>query len=449
MKSNVYYLMAVSLLAAGLIAGCGRHDAASEHGESDHAHADNDGHDHGSHGKKNEKKKDAHDHGGEKSEKAQSGHDDDDHAEEIALSPESIQKSGIRISVVENKLLNEIIPAPGRVAFNTEKMAHVGTPVSGRIAEIRVRIGENVKQGDVLLIVQSKELGESQSNYLLKRLAVDAAGPALDMARLSFERAKKLYSESEGLTLAELQKREAEYKVALNARLTAKAEADAAENHLRLMGADQKAIDSLVSTGTIIPQYEVRAPISGQVVEREVTPGEYINPEREALAVIADMSSLWVLADVAETKLGHIRIGSPAQVRVANHEDRTFSGKVSFIAPAIDPATRTASIRIDVSDAGTLRPGMFVQTFLTAHSDGVPVLAIPEEATQLVEGQTVVFVPVEGKAGLFAKRPVKTGRAVGRLLPVLEGLNVGERYVSAGSFILKAEHGKSSAGHEH
>lgn len=413
MKNKSTWILAAVVLAASVMTGCGRNEAVHEHEEKEAAHQE-----------------------------------EGEHGEEVKLTAEGIAKSGVRVEAARKQALADVIHAPGRAAFNAEKIAHVGAPVSGRVAEIKVRVGDTVKAGDVLLTVQSPQLGEAQSAYLLKRLAAEAAGPTVDVARASYERAKTLHAETEGITLAELQKREADYKTAVNAQATARAEVAAAENHLHLLGMDQKAIEALIESGHIHPVYAVRAPIGGQIVEREITLGEFINPEREALAVIADVSTLWVLADVPETRLHEIQIGADTAVTVAG-QAKPLAGKVVFVAPVIQPETRTASVRVEVASTQALRPGMFVQVALKASAGEERVLAIPEEATQLVEGQTVVFVPVEGEANTFAKRPIETGPAVGRMLPVLKGLVEGERLVIAGSFILKAEHGKGSAGHEH
>jgi membrane fusion protein, heavy metal efflux system len=187
------------------------------------------------------------------------------------------------------------------------------------------------------------------------------------------------------------------------------------------------------------------------VIEREATLGELVGPDKEKLLVLADLTTVWVLADVPEARLSHVTEGSVVQIFISGTVDQSFPGKVAYIAPELDHATRTARVRAQVPNPDMrLRPGMFARVEIAAGTPGgAAVLAIPEEAVQTVEGDPAVFVPVEGEPNTFAKRLVGIGPAIGGMVPVFAGLKEGEKYVSAGSFILKAELGKAGAAHEH
>jgi cobalt-zinc-cadmium efflux system membrane fusion protein len=213
----------------------------------------------------------------------------------------------------------------------------------------------------------------------------------------------------------------------------------------------QTQVMVLARTGEVNPRFTIRAPLPGTVIEREVTLGELVSPDKEALLVLADTSTYWVLADVPEAQLAEIEIGAKATIELAAIKADPLNGVVSAIAPALDPETRSARVRIEVSNVGTvLRPGMFSRVAIeTEAKDAPPVLAIPEEAVQTVEGEPAVFVPVEDEPNTFAKRPVRVGQPVGSMVPVLDGLKPDEQLVVSGSFILKAELGKSEAAHEH
>jgi cobalt-zinc-cadmium efflux system membrane fusion protein len=383
-----------------------------------------------------------------------SGHDHhDEHVDEVKLSPEAIERSNIRIGIVTSTQLNPTITAPARVAFNMEAMAHVGSVVKGRAIEIAARVGDTVKKGDALLVVESPELGEAQSDFLQKCTAVSVAQSAIEPAKSAADRAKALYEQSKGIALGELQKRVAEQKAAEGALKTAQAALTAAENKLHLMGMDAKAIASLAKSGEIDPRFTIRAPLGGQVIEREITLGELVAPEKDALLVLANMQTLWVVADVPEAQLRQVAVGAPARVRVGAVPDEALDGKVALISPALDPATRTAQVRIEVANGHNLRPGMFATAEIAAASSTTKpardVLAIPDEAVQSIEGGPAVFVPVEGEPNTFAKRSITVGKAIGGKVPVLSGLKEGEKLVVSGSFILKAELGKGEAEHEH
>lgn len=429
--------MGVFLLVVGLVVPL----------ESCKKHEDGDGHDHAAPAAKDQHaKSDGHSHGA-----------GEEHVDEVKLTGEAVERYGVRVGEAQMWALKPTFVAPARVGFNTEAMAHVGSFVRGRVVEIRVRLGDQVKKGDPLLVVESPELGQAQSDFLLKRSTAETAVPQADLAKAAWDRAKGLLDQSQGISLTEVQKREAEYKAAVANVKSAQASALAAENGLHLLGMDQEAVNNLVSTGEIAPKYTIRAAIDGQVVQREITLGELVNPDRESLMVLADTRVLWVLADVPEARLPSTSQGAQAWITVGSNMNNKYEGTVAFIAPVVDPTTRTAQVRIEVPRAalgnGAMKPGMFAQVEIVAAEPGgaepVPQVAVPQEAVQTVEGGPAVFVPVAGEPNTFQKRALSVGPAVGGLVPVLAGLVEGERFVEAGSFILKAELGKGSAAHEH
>lgn len=419
-----------AICALAVLWACGKSEP-QEHGHDD-------GHDHGS--------EQSHGHGKEEKE---------EHAEEVRLSPEAVKRHGIQIGTAEKRRLIPTLRAPAEVAFNSEMLAHVGSPVRGRVAEVRAKLGEEVKKGDVLLVVESPELGEAQSDYLQKKSLTVTSKPALEIAKNTHERALKLYEKSQGIALFEVQKREAEYRAAQAALQNAQTAEMAAKNRLRLLGMNAAAIEKLEETNLIQPHFSISSPLDGQVTEREVTLGELVGPEREHLMVVADLSKLWVLARFPEARLKEVSLGAKARVLLGGGGGEHWcEGSISYISPAVDPATRTVRMRIVATDRhAELRPGAFAQAEIElSGSEGEEqqvVLSIPEAAVQTVEGQTAVFMPVSGEPNTFVKRPVSVGRVVGGMLPVLSGLSERDSLVVAGSFILKAEFGKSSAEHEH
>jgi len=379
------------------------------------------------------------------------------HVDEVMLAAEAIERYGIKTQTAQSRALEPTIHAPARVGFNTESMAHVGSPLRGRVTEVKVRVGDTVKTGQELLVIESPELGEAQAEYLQRRVGVQTAGPAVDLSKVAWERARGLYEQSQGLSLTEVQRREAEYKASVAALKAAESATKAAANRLHLLGMTQDALDRLAATGEVVPRYSVHAAIDGMVVQREVTLGELVSPDREYLMVLADATKLWVLADVPESRLMEVHVGTRAWTSVGSISDeggRRFEGTVAFISPLVDPTTRTAQVRIEVPvTESSLRPGMFAQAEIVVtdpkRSTPTAHVVVPEEAVQTVEGAPAVFVPVRGEAYTFQKRIVTVGAAVGGWVPVHSGLIEGELYVSSGTFILKAELGKGSAAHSH
>jgi cobalt-zinc-cadmium efflux system membrane fusion protein len=386
-----------------------------------------------------------------------SGEDDHDHdhghghADEVKLTPEAIRNAKIRVEPVKKHALSATFIAHARIAFNAEAMAHVGSPVAGRVVEVKARLGDAVKRGDALLVIESAELGQAQSDYLRDRTSLAVAESAIEPLKQAAERARKLHQQEQGISLAELQKREAELKAAEGTALSAKAAVVAARNRLLLLGMTADGVKALEDSGVLNPKLAIRAPLAGRVIEREVTLGEMVSPEQDKLMVVAGMDVVWVLADVPEARLPSITIGSPARVQLAAIPGKTFEGKVAQVAPALNPDTRSGTVRIEVPNAdGALRPGMFASVVLTTGADDdAPVLAIPDEAVQTVEGEPSVFVPVDGEENTFGRRAVKVGKPIGGMLPIEGGVKEGESIVVSGTFILKAELGKGEAAHEH
>jgi cobalt-zinc-cadmium efflux system membrane fusion protein len=382
---------------------------------------------------------------------------------QIVILPEAFEAFGIKIEPAAAHVLRPSFVAPARVAFNAERMAHVGSAVVGRVISLPLRQGDAVKTGDTLIVLDSPELGEAQSDYVQKRTLAQSAAPLVDLAKSAYERAKKLFEESQGTSLNEVQRRQAELQAAESALANARAGMTGAMNRLQLLGMTESEIKTLGETGAINPKYTIRAPIDGRIIRRDVTLGELVGPDRDALMVVADSSKLWVQVDVPEMRLREVTVGATARIKVAAFPGRGFEGVLSFISADLNEATRTAQVRVEVDNGdGLLRPGLFAQAEIIgaageAHgadvngaSRGEPkVLAVPESSIQMIEGRPVVFVPFSEKPNTYLKRPVTLGPPVGGMVPVLYGLREGEQVVTAATFVLKAELGKSSAKHEH
>jgi cobalt-zinc-cadmium efflux system membrane fusion protein len=403
--------------------GKGATRAAARHGEDEHA-----GHDH--------------------------AHCDEGRSDEVTLTPEAIERYGITVERASLHRLRPTFVAPARVAFNAEAMAHVGSPLPGRVVELRAKLGDVVGKGDVLLVVESPELGEAQSDFLQKRIAAQTAVAGVELARNALDRAARLFEQNRGIALDEVQKREVEYKSAHASLQAAQSAAVAGENRLHLLGMDQASVERLIETAAVNPRFTIVAPLPGRVVQREVTLGELVRPEKEALMVLADTTTLWVLADVPEARLPDVALGADAWLNSGWTNAHKHEGQVSYISPMIDPRTRSAQVRIAVEcEHGMLWPGMFAQVEITATDpsgpDVSPVVAVPEEAVQTIEGASSVFVPVPGEPNTFARRAITVGKPVAGLVPVYFGLVEGEPVVASGSFILKADLAKGSAEHEH
>jgi len=186
----------------------------------------------------------------------------------------------------------------------------------------------------------------------------------------------------------------------------------------------------------------VPSPADGLVITRSVNPGQVVNSGQE-LFVVTDLGTVWVIGDLYERDFPRVRVGSPATVTVPSAPDGKTQGRVAYIDPRVDPATRTAKVRVEVPNrSGDLRLGMFVTVAFQASSTE-RVTVIPRAAVQTIGDRSVVYVPVDGDDGKFVERQVRLGTPLGGFVPVIEGLKPGDKVVTDGSFFLRAEAAKT------
>jgi cobalt-zinc-cadmium efflux system membrane fusion protein len=372
------------------------------------------------------------------------------HRDKVKLSKEAAEENQIKVEPVTKHVLIPRLHAAARVAFNAEATARVAAPVGGRVAEVKVHLGDAVSHGDELVIVESTDLGEAQSDLLQKNAAVAAAEAAAEAARVSYRRGLAVLEKTEGVARGEVEKRHADLLAAEAAARSAKAAATAARTRLQLLGMPDDAVERVLTTGRIEPTYAVRAPIDGSIIRLDATLGALVAPDKDTLLEMADLRTVWVMADVPEPLAGLVRPGAGVHITTSS-SGGAFDGKVSYVSPTVDATTRSVPVRVVVpNENGALRPGMFASADIEEASDTPPgpVVSVPADAVQTIEGETVVFVPVEGEEDTFAKRAIKVGQAVGDLVPVLSGLQEGEKVVTAGAFVLKAELAKPAAEEE-
>jgi RND family efflux transporter MFP subunit len=220
-----------------------------------------------------------------------------------------------------------------------------------------------------------------------------------------------------------------------------KAEAEVAseQQRLLLLGLSPQRVDGLRSSSQVSSEVSLTSPVSGTVINRSANPGEVVEANKEILRV-ADLSSVWVIGQVYKKDLGHVRVGSSASVTSPAYPGRVFRGQVSYVAPRLDVATRTAQVRIELANPGQmLKIGMYVNVaFATIGGSENTVPFVPASAVQNINNQQVVFVATNDP-NVFVMRHVRVGPETGGRVPVLEGLLVGDRVVTEGSFTLRAE----------
>ena len=310
-------------------------------------------------------------------------------------------------------------PLAARVAYDENATARLFAPIPGRVVEIRANIGDTVKAGAVLAVLDAPELGTAAAD--LAKAQADA-----QLKKAALDRSRSLFA-AEVVARRDLEVAQAEWQ---------QAQAEAERARLRLA--------NLVPGGSPGGQrYLLRAPIAGVVATRRINPAMEVRPDAdEPLFVVTDMSRLSVLVDVPERDLPIVTVGKSAQVEVSAYPQRSFTGKVVHVAPTLDPQTRRIQARVAVDNReGLLKPEMYAKVAILADSrEELP--RIPTGAL-LVEG-VKIYVFVEREAGVFEKREVTLAVQTRSYAYVWNGVKGGDKVVGVGALLLNAELASSS-----
>jgi len=365
-------------------------------------------------------------------------HDDDDseHTGDVVLSPEQIKAAGVEVKEVTLSGFGAPLTATAVIEPNNDRMSRIGAKVAGRISKVTAVQGERVKAGQPLAYLESVELDQAWSEYAKAKGKRSLAAANLKREETLFER--KIAPEKDVLQ-ARQELSEAEADLALSAK------------RLRILGVEESKLGSpsdAVKNNHLL--MVISSPLPGVVVEKAVTPGEMVSPEK-VLFTVTDLSSLWVVIDVYEKDLGRLKTGMEVKLLVAAYPDVTFKGSISYIGDFMDQNTRTVKARVTIDNKdGLLKPGMFATVSMDSvrEPSAEKIIAVPEEAIFLDGAERYVFVG-EGE-GRFAPRRVSVGRLSGDTVEIKEGLKAGDAVVAKGVFALKSELKKGTLEvHEH
>ncbi|HEX8712505.1 MAG TPA: efflux RND transporter periplasmic adaptor subunit [Terracidiphilus sp.] len=326
----------------------------------------------------------------------------------LQLSPQRLQEIGVTTAAVAIKNLTDNLNVPGNVDIDEEKLAYVQTRFPGWIQNVYANATyQYVHKGERLFTIYSPELVSSEQEYLLARQNQKAF--AADMqARPGME---NMAAQEGGWLL------------------------QAAEERLRQFGVSAQVIADLKQTGTVQRNIPIDSPVSGYITERNALPNAYVQPDTK-LYTVADLSTVWVYANVFQDAVGRLRPGDPAQVTVDAYPGRSFHGRIDQILPQVDPATRTVRVRLIFRNPSVvLKPGMFVNVAMQ-----IPLgrqLVIPASAVLQSGQQAIAFV--DHGQGHLEPRTLQLGPRIDDSIVVLSGAKAGERVVSSANFLVDSE----------
>jgi len=351
----------------------------------------------------------------------------------ITVPPEVMQRAGIKVEPIGEQVSPDLASSAlttGIVQANAYRATPVVTLVGGIVRSVNAELGQRVARGQAMAVIFSDELAQAQSRYLT--------------AQADLEEHHKHHARTTKLVEIGAASRE-ELEQATTKLRSAESELASQRQRLLLLGLSSQRISLLRSPAQISSEVSLPSPISGTVIARSANPGEVIQADKEILRV-ADLSSVWVIGQVYEKELGRIRMGSGTSITTETYPGRVYRGQVSYVDPTIDPGTRTAQVRIELANPSQqLKIGMYVNVAFATLGGVATVVVVPANAVQNINNQQVVFVAMR-EPNVFAMRPVRLGAEANGRYPILEGVSVGDRIVTEGSFLLRAEWLKAHPG---
>jgi len=330
------------------------------------------------------------------------------------LASVKVEPAGERVFAIEKS-------AVGSIDFNQEMAVQVFTPYQGRIVGLFATVGDEVKKGQTLFTIDSPDLLQAESTLI-------AAVGVLEFTTRNLARLKQLYT-----TKAISQK---DLEQAVSDQQTAEGNVRAGRDAVRLFGKNEADINSIIAKRMADPILVVPSPISGRITERNAAPGLYVQPgNAPAPFSVADTSTMWMLANVAESDSPDFKAGQEVKVRIMAFPGRVFDGKISTISSTVDPNTHRVWVRSEVADPQhELRAGMFA-TFVIRTADPIRAVAIPLDGV-VREGDGSMTVWVTADRRRFTKRTVRIGLQQDGYRQIMEGLQPGELVATEGALFL-------------
>lgn len=335
----------------------------------------------------------------------------------VRLSPSQLEQ--VHIEIISTTAPDDAIRATGVVEFNADRMARILPPVAGQVRDLAVNVGDTVARDAVLFVLSSREVAAAVADHR-------ASHKDLELAEKTYAMTQDLFEHQAASHIAQQQ--------AENELAKAKARVLQTEEVLQVLGLDGHPDEDATHLQGRVP---VRSPIAGTVIERSVTNGQFVGPDNPPLATIADLSSVWVQADVFERDVHNIIVGGRAEVTTTAYPDEHFIAHVAQVGSVVDAQTRTAKVRIQVANRDLrLKPGMFASVALSLPKPAMG-LTLPAKAVFVENGRSFAYLQVHDGSPEFVRRGLETMPIGADHLRIVSGLSAGDRIVSDGVLLLR------------
>jgi cobalt-zinc-cadmium efflux system membrane fusion protein len=361
--------------------------------------------------------------------------------------PTAAQWAALTIEPIQELKFRSQVLTDGKIAVDENRSTPVFSPYSGRVTKIAAEPGDTVRAGQLLFALEATDMVQAQNDFITAVAGLETARSQQHLAEIVEKRQHDLY-EGKAVPLKDWQQAQADLTTAKDNTRTAEIALEAVRNRLRILQKTEDEIATFERTGKINPDTPIYAPIGGTVVQRKVGPGQFItsgasDPTGDPVFVIGDLSSVWLIANVRESDALKIRPDQPIQFKVLAASDPVFTGKLNYVAAAMDPGTRRLLVRATIENPEKLlKPEMFAQvTIFTGDERTSP--AVPREAI-VYEGDVArVWAAADDKS--IELRRVELGPTNGNFVQVVKGLRTGEKVVTKGTlFIDRAATGNES-----
>ncbi len=362
------------------------------------------------------------------------GEHEDEGGQIIELSEEQIEEIGIELATAGGGKIEVSVSLPGEIAINTDRMVHIVPRVPGIVREVKKKLGDPVKAGEVMAVIRSRDLADAKAGYL-------AAIERYDLAKTIFEREEKLWKEKISS--------EQEYLDAKKASAEAKIAKRNAEQKLRALGFNAEYLKELPSEpAELLTTFEITAPFNGTVIKKHIVLGGVVKDDVDVF-VVADLDTVWVDLHVYPKDLMKIKKGQKVVIS-AGQTMPDAEGVISYVGPVVGTESRTALARVVLPNSnGVIRPGLFVTAKVAVDNVEADVI-VPKDAVQTLDGKKYVFIKDEHG---FEPSFVNLGQSNAGFVQIISGLDPGRQYVTKGAFELKAKIVTSTidshAGHGH
>ena len=336
-------------------------------------------------------------------------------SDEIAI--DSKMLTSIKVEAIGERPASNTLTVAGKVQFDEDRLARVLAPLSGQVVDLRVKVGDAVRKGQLICALSSRDAAIAAGEHIESRKDLELAEKTAAMTQDLFE-----HEAASKMALQQAQ----------NDLAKARARVARTEEALRVLGL--VAQDDVARFNGRVP---ILAPIDAVVIERRVTEGQFAPADGTPLMTVANLEEVWVIGDLFERDLRLVARGQHATVTTNAYPAQRFEGRVNYISEAIDPASRTAKVRVSVANpGGRLKPEMFAAVALAVAGEQ-PSLEVPADAVFMENGRSFVFV--ELSQGHFTRRAVEVAPGEASRRTILTGLHAGDRIVVDGALLLRQE----------